>query len=75
MFTVFQIPVGGDRAVSVEHISDLVAARKRAAWIPMLNPKMLGGINVGKFDVGNLPMITDEAWGKNGRMFTSKNMG
>lgn len=71
MYTVFQTKYGtGGVPVQIEHFDNLNRARLTAMRWGM-EPGNVAGINAGKFDAETLPMMTDEVWGPNGRMFTS----
>ena len=74
IYTVFQTRVGMNRVpVQIEHFDNLNRARLRAMGWGMV-PDHVAGINVGMFDADTLPDETDEAWGPNGRVFTTMAM-
>lgn len=69
MYTVFKATVAErSEVVTIEYFDNLNRARLRAMGMGMENG-FVGGINVGTFDADTLPNVTDEAWGKNGRIF------
>lgn len=69
MFTAFKATVAErSEVVIIEHFDSLNRARLRAMGFGM-EDGFVGGINIGTFDADSLPSHTDEAWGKNGRIF------